>query len=1111
MRSPARALAGHLMWTRSGAVWALWRLQPLPYGFRNLKNKQSARTLHQALFRALPGESLLLSVCAGLDPAAVVERMTDGVDLDSSPAWAQECLATLDSLASIGIGQRAYWVAVPLSSDKGFREPLRAALSDVRDALGLPRSGIPAGEVARRTEQAQRLADAIPLAFQPTPATVAQLVWLQLHAQQRGLFADLSLPEDATSSELLTPRTGSALPQALLDEGGRGDLRRGDLRALNPLQRRYLKVSQPHDPTGTPASYQALLVLSDVPEVMTFPGSEFLGRVDECGLEVDWAVRLQVRGSHDALKRNRRALTNLNDQYSQREGEVSHGHHTLDRAAADLSEYAQILDRDKLEVECHSTTVFCVAGPTADDATGQARSLAAYFASAGYRLSQPVGNQEDLWWAMVPGTPPRKIVEECAQTSTSSALAAAVPLASTDLGDDRGSLLGLNISSGRPGVVLHDIAGAASRDISGSLAIAGEPGGGKALHVDTAIPTPYGWSRMGDLRAGATVFDEQGRPTEVLAVSQVLHGRACYDVVLEDGSRLTADGQHRWSTLPGPHRPPVDDGWPPRSRLLTTEQLRADVAAGQVHWIPAAEPLHLPDVALLGDPYTLGADIARRSTDRPVGPRLPVPYLRGSRRQRASLLAGLLDGMQVRDARDGGRRVDGLSEPVAADVQELLCSLGHLAVATSAPATDGGTQGRGEVPRGWAVRWPAGPSAPAGRRVVDVQPVPSVPVRCLQVAAASGLFLAGRSMVVTHNSATLKTLAGAVVDRGGRVICVDRTTLGEYATWARTITDATVVDISDPTVSLDPLRLFGPAAGGRVAQSFLTPLLSIAPTSEQGVLLSEVLDRSYLTTHQLDSLGALLRHLQEDCDAPGATGLARQMAVFARPDFGRVIFDPSLPVLTAAPAVVIRTHTLEMPSRAHLEHAHLFAQLRPETLFGRAMYAHIAALAKEICFADSRPAVFVGDESWNLTSSPEAEANITEFVRDGRKHQTAVLLGSQDPQADFGGDTLRGLIPVRILMRLRDEKLARGGLAWLDMDPDDQDLLDRVTTDTSPVGPRGVEEHRRGEGFLRDASGNIGRIKVLLPSVAERNTAVRTSPPDRPISRHPSTGGPADG
>jgi hypothetical protein len=211
-----------------------------------------------------------------------------------------------------------------------------------------------------------------------------------------------------------------------------------------------------------------------------------------------------------------------------------------------------------------------------------------------------------------------------------------------------------------------------------------------------------------------------------------------------------------------------------------------------------------------------------------------------------------------------------------------------------------------------------------------------------------------------------------------------------------------------------------------------------------------------------------------------------------------VVFDNALPALKpTAPAVIIRTHTLELPNKTELETPHLFAQMRLEKVFGRAMYALIAGVARQICFKDiTRLGAFLVDEAHHLTSSPEAEREIIDFVRDGRKHTAAVLLGSHDPEADFGSATLRGLIPTRILMRHRDKTLAQRGLAWLDMDPTDEELVEMLVADTSPVGPHGVDEWRRGEAFIRDSSGNIGRLKVLAPSVPARNKAVMTSPPE---------------
>ena len=271
----------------------------------------------------------------------------------------------------------------------------------------------------------------------------------------------------------------------------------------------------------------------------------------------------------------------------------------------------------------------------------------------------------------------------------------------------------------------------------------------------------------------------------------------------------------------------------------------------------------------------------------------------------------------------------------------------------------------------------------------------------------------------------------------------------------------------------------------------------MAPTSDRGVLLSDVLDPAYMATHRLDSAGALLGHLHQACTLAGAQDLARLINVFAKRDMGRVIFDGSIPALDLADArsAVIRTHTLMLPSREELENAHLFAQLGLEKLFGRALNALIAALARHVCFADTSVlAGFVVSEAHSMTVSFEGERELVEFVRDGRKHRAVVLLDSHDPQADFGSVTLRGLIPTRILMRHRDKTLAKRGLAWLDLDEHDPDLVELVRAGLSPVvDGQHVPEHRRGECLIRDMSGNIGRGKILLPSAPARNAAIRAA------------------
>jgi deoxycytidine triphosphate deaminase len=87
---------------------------------------------------------------------------------------------------------------------------------------------------------------------------------------------------------------------------------------------------------------------------------------------------------------------------------------------------------------------------------------------------------------------------------------------------------------------------------------------GKALAIDTPVPTPHGWSTMGALAPGHLVFDSRGRPTPVVAVSETLIGRPCRAIDFSDGTTIVADVGHRWQVCGD------DDGAP---RILTTQQI----------------------------------------------------------------------------------------------------------------------------------------------------------------------------------------------------------------------------------------------------------------------------------------------------------------------------------------------------------------------------------------------------------------------------------------------------------------------------------------------------------------------------------------------------------
>lgn len=154
---------------------------------------------------------------------------------------------------------------------------------------------------------------------------------------------------------------------------------------------------------------------------------------------------------------------------------------------------------------------------------------------------------------------------------------------------------------------------------------------GKGLSEDTLLPTPEGWVRMGDVRVGATLFDEAGAPTTVTFVSEK-RWLDCYRVHFSDGTSVVADGDHLWTVFdiwrhePGAGR----NGGKGRWLTLSTREMVGKSMVGtrgkkeSRYRLPAAGPLRCADAELPIDPWLLGAwlgDGTSRGSELTVGSR----------------------------------------------------------------------------------------------------------------------------------------------------------------------------------------------------------------------------------------------------------------------------------------------------------------------------------------------------------------------------------------------------------------------------------------------------------------------------------------------------------
>lgn len=71
---------------------------------------------------------------------------------------------------------------------------------------------------------------------------------------------------------------------------------------------------------------------------------------------------------------------------------------------------------------------------------------------------------------------------------------------------------------------------------------------GKALALDTPVPTPNGWTTMGNLKDGDIVLDNYGNPTKVIKAWDIMENRPCYKITFDNGESIVADEGHLWLT-----------------------------------------------------------------------------------------------------------------------------------------------------------------------------------------------------------------------------------------------------------------------------------------------------------------------------------------------------------------------------------------------------------------------------------------------------------------------------------------------------------------------------------------------------------------------------------
>lgn len=270
---------------------------------------------------------------------------------------------------------------------------------------------------------------------------------------------------------------------------------------------------------------------------------------------------------------------------------------------------------------------------------------------------------------------------------------------------------------------------------------------GKALSLDTEIPTPDGWRTMGDIHVGDVVFGQDGRPSTVTAESGIFD-KPMYLVRFEDGAEIKASEDHVWTTYV--------NGSISDKRDLTTGCMASDFEPYR-YAVPLCKPLHYPDAETPDNrhPYDIGYDLMRTQ-------RVPDGCATWSVWQRVALLLGVMGWLG-----EHGMMNPEFVFPDAAHAFEDLCASlgmpthefwanGLIIVDIRSPYRHG--------------RW--------CKAVTSIERIPNEPSKCIAIDNDSRLYLAGRQYTATHNTSKLAAimhymLAGdSPKELGAEVYCV---------------------------------------------------------------------------------------------------------------------------------------------------------------------------------------------------------------------------------------------------------------------------------------------------------------------------------------------------
>ena len=252
---------------------------------------------------------------------------------------------------------------------------------------------------------------------------------------------------------------------------------------------------------------------------------------------------------------------------------------------------------------------------------------------------------------------------------------------------------------------------------------------GKQVALDTIIPTPKGYTTMGEIKVGDALFDEQGNTCHVVAKSKVDYSEQAYKISFKDGEVIEAGENHEWQGE-------YTRGKNKKCIMTTGELYRLPKDGNSYRFrIPIAKNIKVESAKLPIEPYLMGYWLGNGNAVKPeitiktediagvlnniicfyetsslwentgdsivvripalkqvllksfLDKVIPLEYLRASKQDRLRLLQGLMDSDGTISKNQGQASYCSTEKALSESVSELLWSLGIKNAISEAAST----------------------------------------------------------------------------------------------------------------------------------------------------------------------------------------------------------------------------------------------------------------------------------------------------------------------------------------------------------------------------------------------------------------------------------------